>query len=137
MEAKDLSWKDAYLVGDPLIDAEHRAFFNQANAVMDSLRTGARKDDARLFYESFVKTLEAHFSDEEELMRRIGYPDLDAHRACHDDLLAGAALVERGLKTTVAGDELRAFIRRLLNLLVEHVVAEDMRYRPLLLATRE
>lgn len=131
MEAKDLSWKEAYLVGDALIDAEHRAFFEQANAVLDSLRAGAGKGEARRFYDAFVTGLEIHFADEEALMRRIGYAGLDAHRECHDDLLAGAALAEKGLETAEGDTELRAFIHRLLAMLVEHLVAEDARYKPL------
>lgn len=123
------AWKDAFAVGDTLIDAQHKSFFDEVNAVATALDQGAGREAVVDFYRAFYSGLMAHFRDEEALLLRIGYPDLEGHHAEHEALLASVSAVEGMLLT---GDELhqwRFVVKRLFIALVEHLVGTDMRYK--------
>lgn len=123
------AWKDAFAVGDTLIDAQHKSFFDEVNAVATALDQGAGRDAVIDFYRAFYSGLVVHFRDEEALLARICYPDLDGHHAEHQALLASVSAVEGMLLT---GDELhqwRFVVKRLFIALVEHLVGTDMRYK--------
>ena len=74
-----------------------------------------------------------HFAREEELQRRIGFPDLDAHRTSH-------AMLLKRLEAVMAHyadgcDEVRAGMLRTLGdslatWLVTHITSNDMEFRP-------
>jgi hemerythrin-like metal-binding protein len=75
-------WSDALAIGDPQIDWEHR----QLIALFGRLCDPARRGDVefrRTCLEELVAHVCTHFDHEEELMRRVGYPDLDHHRKAH------------------------------------------------------
>lgn len=123
-----VSWKDSFAVGDPLIDGQHREFFDVINAMAAALDHERAREAVTGHYRAFVSHLVQHFRDEEVLMERIGYPDLDNHNAEHDALLASVAAIEDLVLSGERG-ELRHAIKRLFAALVEHLVTEDLRYR--------
>lgn len=123
-----VTWKDSFAIGDPLIDGQHQEFFDVINAMAAALDHERPRDAVVGHYRAFLSHLVQHFRDEEVLMERIGFPDLDAHNAEHDALLAAVSAIE----DLVAGGEpmeLRYAIKRLFAALVEHLVTEDMRFR--------
>lgn len=123
------AWKDAFAIGDALIDAQHKSFFDEINAVAEALDQGAGREAVIAFYRTFYSGLVVHFRDEEALLARIAYPDVEAHHAEHQALLASVSAVEGMLLT---GDELhqwRFVVKRLFIALVEHLVGTDMRYK--------
>lgn len=123
------AWKDAFAVGDALIDSQHRAFFAEINAVAHALDNGEGREAVIEFYRSFYRGLVLHFRDEEALLARLAFPDLDAHHAEHQALLASVSAVEGML---LAGNDLhhwRFVVKRLFIALVEHLAGTDMRYK--------
>lgn len=123
------AWKEAFAVGDALIDAQHRAFFAEINAVAQALDRGQGREAVIEFYRSFYRGLVLHFRDEEAMLARVAFPDLDAHHAEHQALLASVSAIEGML---LAGDDLhhwRFVVKRLFIALVEHLAGTDMRYK--------
>ena len=79
-----LQWKDSFKIGDQEIDEQHRELFNRATYILAATSHEGQVIAAmRLF--QYMRT---HLSHEEELMRRIQYPD------CHSPC-AGASCVDR------------------------------------------
>lgn len=138
MKSEDtrVRWRDSFSVGDDLIDAQHREFFDEVNAVMDALEAGEGRDAVIAFYRHFVAGLLRHFRDEEVLLERIRYYDYDAHRTEHEALMASVTATEGLLLTAESPQDLRLIVRRLFAALVEHVVGEDMRYKTHVLAAQ-
>ncbi|MGB8226367.1 MAG: hemerythrin domain-containing protein, partial [Sedimentisphaerales bacterium] len=73
-------WTDELSVGNELIDSQHKRligfindFYNAADK--DNNEAAIRKAVGNLTY--YVKT---HFSDEENLMEKYNYPQLELHR---------------------------------------------------------
>jgi len=79
----DLKWQDSYLIGDTLIDNEHKKLFEIARkakeVVEPSMRKQKIKDEVRSIYE-YSKT---HFRHEEEYMDFIKFPALEEHKKDH------------------------------------------------------
>lgn len=122
-------WNDAFAVGDAVIDAQHQAFFLQIDTVSRALDHGQGWETVMTFYRTFCSTLVRHFRDEEVMLERIAFPDLDNHRAEHTALLASVAEVEEMLLGGENAQHWRRAVKHLFIALVEHLAASDMRYK--------
>lgn len=129
------AWKDAFAVGDALIDAQHKAFFAEINDVARALdhEDGCEREAVILFYRRFYRALVLHFRDEEAMLARVAFPDLDSHHAEHQALLASVSAVEGMLLTGEDIHHWRFVVKRLFIALVEHLAGTDMRYKSHLL----
>ncbi|MCR6633174.1 MAG: hemerythrin domain-containing protein [Magnetospirillum sp.] len=129
-------WNDAFLVGDAHIDAQHRAFFDEVNAVSTVLEQGSGREAVIDFYRAFTAALITHFRDEEAMLERLGYAGLERHRGEHEALLSAVASVEGLLLTGNDLHHWRLVVRRLFAALVDHLAGSDMRYKSLVLRSR-
>jgi hemerythrin len=120
-----VAWKDGFAIGDPLIDTQHQEFFSIINAMAAALEGEHARETVMGHYHIFVAHLVQHFRDEEALMERVGFTDLDTHNAEHAALLASVSAME---DQVAAGEplDLRLAIKRLFIALVEHLVTEDI-----------
>ncbi|MGE5518105.1 MAG: bacteriohemerythrin [Bacteroidota bacterium] len=123
------AWKDAFAVGDALIDEQHKAFFVEINDVARALDQGQGREAVIAFYRNFYSALVLHFRDEEAMLSRVAFPDLDAHHAEHQALLASVSAVEGMLLTGNDVNHWRFVVKRLFLALVEHLAGTDMRYK--------
>jgi hemerythrin len=114
-----MQWKEDYRIGDPAIDEQHQELFKRAATIIAAISPQGQALGVIRLYQ-YTRT---HFSHEEELMQRIGYPDYEAHCRMHQKLLA--RLDEISVQVS-AGNfikaELEAFISRWL---LDHIVLED------------
>jgi hemerythrin len=76
-------WTDALKVGDTEIDAQHEELFRQVNLLLEMTDTICL---TKCVIKLFRHTRE-HFSHEEDVMRRIRYPDIRRHLNAHNQLL--------------------------------------------------
>ena len=124
-----MRWTDSLAVGNALIDAQHRAFFDEVNAVVAALADGAPRVAVQRFHGAFIIALARHFRDEEMLLARVGYPDLDHHQAEHRALMASVSALTEILGHAESRAELLMVVRNTVTALIEHMALEDMRYR--------
>lgn len=82
-----LKWKPAYSLAIPSVDLEHREMIGLINECYESL--GGDTDAAAIeqFLGEIHTGISAHFALEEQLMRKSGYPEYEAHKEDHEDLL--------------------------------------------------
>lgn len=78
-----LQWTDSYLIGDAEIDAQHRHFFDLANAFVAAKEKATLTVCAMALY----KHTREHFGHEEALMRRLRFAGLQKHVAWHDGMI--------------------------------------------------
>ena len=117
-----------FIVGVEQIDREHQRLFEIAGRVHDGLsaRGEAAEATTRAAVAELLDYTATHFTSEESLMERAGYPGLEEHRRQHRHLLAQARDMEMRAEI---GDlsmpiELSRFIYRWL---VDHIEASDKR----------
>ena len=72
-----------------------------------------------------------HFSTEEELFDRFGYPEAPAHKKAHHDLVEKVLAFEQELKNGRAKVTME-IMRFLKDWLVGHIMGTDKRYAPYL-----
>jgi len=113
------SWKDAYSIGNAKIDAEHQRLFVLADNFSEAKDRAARTECAAQLFDY----TRVHFGHEEALMRETNYPDIDAHTAQHQHLIARlTAVAEQVANDTLNPAELKSFLT---GWLVGHIVTFD------------
>ncbi len=81
------TFSDELRLGHELIDGQHASLFEAVNQLHDAMRAGtSRQELSRILAFLRTYTLE-HFQMEEAFMRDTGYPELEAHRTEHTNLL--------------------------------------------------
>lgn len=76
-------WRDAFSVGDEIIDRDHRYLFSLVNTVELALRDDERADVLRLVLDQLVEYTADHFAREEQIQLRIQYPKYVQHKVEH------------------------------------------------------
>jgi hemerythrin len=121
-----VSFDQSLETGDPEIDAQHRELFARIAQLLEVARDRrARAEVARLltFLGDYVVQ---HFDAEERLMEASGYPEAEAHRAEHRELVAAYGRLYQEFKAE--GPSLQFLVRfenRITAWLREHIHCTD------------
>ncbi|MBS1210883.1 MAG: bacteriohemerythrin [Proteobacteria bacterium] len=120
-----LKWTDDLSVGNPLIDEDHRNIFDLLERLHQDMSSGQINQETQSIVDALRDYAEAHFSREEEFMRKIAYPHYAVHKAEHDrfvsEVCALQSRVARGART--AQLDIDQFLAGWLR---EHVLVRDM-----------
>jgi hemerythrin-like metal-binding protein len=119
---RPLQWQKTYECGHALIDAQHRTLFEDANALLDASRRGT--PDVLSRFDELISHVLGHFSDEERVLRDIGYTGYAAHRRSHMQLAEQAMKLREAM---ILGHHRHAeLLEFLLHDVVErHLLVED------------
>jgi len=79
-----IEWSKELETGVEEMDNQHKKLIALMNQVYALLREGKKEDACNFFREGLLSYVEKHLSDEEEFMRKIGYPELPAHEKLHE-----------------------------------------------------
>jgi hemerythrin len=124
----NLVWTPALSVGVPAIDAQHAELFRRAAALAAAAQEGPGSAEVYRTLAFLGDYVVSHFSQEEQLMRDVGYPGLEPHAAEHAGFVARflrfrAAFARGGADAALAA----SMQRELSSWLVEHVSGADRR----------
>ncbi len=98
-----ITWVPDYDLGIDCIDRQHRRLLEIVNRLNDAVEQRCPRGVIQSIVCDLTTYTEIHFSDEEDLMQRLGFPDWDKHRAEHTVLSAEL----RKLESALAGGQLR------------------------------
>ena len=116
-----LIWHESYNCGEPTIDQEHEKLFELANTLIASAFT--RSENPQQFDHNLEKLLAhvvQHFADEEAILARHHYADLDNHALAHKVLVEHALQLRNAI---LAGG---GTIGELVSFIASEVVAQHM-----------
>lgn len=114
-----LQWQESYKTGDAEIDTQHQALFEHVNQFLAATDSAGKLRQAT----ALLQHTREHFVHEEQLMRRVSYPESGMHAKLHADLLVRLnALTERLGHDTVIDSELEEFLG---TWLVHHMATAD------------
>ncbi|MDR2019333.1 MAG: bacteriohemerythrin [Treponema sp.] len=124
-----VEWNNRFLIGIPLIDKQHKNLVDMTNKLYMGCLKGNEEAGShflRAIHEA-VDYTRYHFSTEEQLMRRIGYPELAAHRRQHEDFIRE---ILREVNTFKDGKKFvpNLFVRYLRDWVLTHIAVSDRRY---------
>ncbi|WP_099205056.1 bacteriohemerythrin [Scatolibacter rhodanostii] len=125
-------WREAYAVGVPLIDSQHKELFNRVEVFMQTLRSSVsweekvyRVNETLDFMKGYVVE---HFQDEETFQKRIEYPGYQRHKAIHDSMVSYVLEVSEQYEKSGYNEQLmQQFAGKLMAWLINHVAVEDKR----------
>jgi hemerythrin len=117
-------WDDRLSIGNPAIDAQHRAIFNLVGEVDALWRGGASVTQWRGIADKANRILETHFRYEELVLAEAAYPALAEHARQHDAIRADLAAI-RAIGSEHAGLRLSNFI---LGVTMGHGINSDSDY---------
>lgn len=121
-----VTWQNAYSLGIPEIDEQHKTLFELINKLWDALVKRSSIESQLLVIEGLEHYTIAHFAAEETLMRVIKYPKLDAHKQTHDKFVQRIAEEKTRL---LAGNGLSLDVLYFLkDWLVNHILVDDQDY---------
>ena len=121
-----IEWQDNLSIGVLEIDIQHKLLFDKFNAFLAACQAETESDGVyRLFWflEAYAVT---HFTEEEKLMQRIGYPNYLNHRELHLHFAAEVGKLKERLRTEGPTESLVATIRMFVSgWLIEHISRVD------------
>ena len=94
-----IEWNEYLSVGVAEIDNQHKQLFDKFNAFLAACDADKGSEEvSRLFWflDAYIAT---HFADEENLQKRIGFPDYPKHREQHQEFTRKLAELKERLQT--------------------------------------
>lgn len=121
-----VAWSDAYSLGLPEIDDQHKVLIDLINQLWDAIIKRARPEEMLTIVEELEKYTISHFGAEETFMRMTGYPEFDRHKKFHDDFVARIGAEK---KVVQAGGHLSLeLLKYLRDWLINHILVADKAY---------
>ncbi|MBX3717171.1 MAG: diguanylate cyclase [Burkholderiales bacterium] len=118
--ALHLAWQEAYECGEATIDDEHRELFALANRAIDATLGGGGREGVLAALDGLIAHVARHFADEEAILARLRYGDLEPHRRAHEGLVRRALWLRERVGSGEAG------MGALVEFLAQDVVARHM-----------
>ncbi|MCP5197478.1 MAG: bacteriohemerythrin [Gammaproteobacteria bacterium] len=124
-----VTWSDAFSVGDPTIDQQHRQLIDITNSLHRAMLAGEGKNVIGHFVDQLTEYTIKHFQHEENMLEACNYPELTAHRKKHADLVNKVRELKEKLITgkRFVEMETKKFLQ---SWLIEHIQHNDKKYSP-------
>jgi hemerythrin-like metal-binding protein len=117
-------WKDAYSVGNELLDSQHKRLIELANELNGDADLGEVLDGLSRYGD-------AHFRAEESLLEAADYPDLEQHRKYHAAFRDWLEGVVEAYRSGGDGAVVRRDVHHDLSIwLANHLLVSDQAFEP-------
>ena len=129
-----LQWSRELSVHIPEIDAEHKHFIELINALNEAIAERMSFSEVRRRMQDVLDDAVAHFEHEEALFIEWGYPEAEQHAREHAAATKIFGEIMRRIKNSERAEEWEEAGMQVRQLLVAHLLNEDMKYRDFRLA---
>jgi len=124
-------WSSKFESGHEGIDAQHKELFDDSNEIFETILSIKTKEEQLESLMKIMDDLKEHFDYEEEVLREIGYPEVNYHAVSHMNLINNAKLfIDKFQKDEVEIIEVLNFI--IFEVIADHLYREDRLYFPYL-----
>lgn len=125
-----IAWSEAFSVGNPLLDSDHRILIDLLVQLFDATDTGQSRDVVGSVLSALSEYAEHHFRREEVMMAASGYPDIEAHKAEHRRLETHVRDVSGRYRAGERGVLDEQVVELLKKWLTQHIQVTDKSYKP-------
>lgn len=131
-----ISWSDKFSVGFESIDNQHAKIIQLINTLIEHQNDSM---DSKIMVDTIAELLKyssQHLEYEEKLLKSLEYPEYTQHKEFHVEyveVIAGysiEAITTKNMSPTV-------FMEFLKHWWTEHILKEDMKFKPFLLAIQK
>ncbi len=125
-------WRDGYSVGIVSIDNQHKKLVNLINQLQTAVDYSTGELFEREALDELVKYTITHFQFEEGLMKEHGYPQFEAHRTKHNEMVSrvNQLLDEYPEKPHATMEKATGFLK---SWLINHINGTDKEYSEFLI----
>lgn len=126
-----MPWTSKFELTIPEIDTHHKELVRLVNKLHKAMRMQKGAEEVKNILANLAEYTVFHFGFEEDLFQKHSYPEYDAHKKIHEDLVAQVVSFQDDLKngkTTVTLD-LMTFLK---DWLKNHILKTDKAYVPFL-----
>ncbi|MBI1209442.1 MAG: bacteriohemerythrin [Azospirillum sp.] len=124
---KSVEWTDAMSVGSDVLDGHHKMIIDCLNRLQPLIGSEEREADIASVVEALEEFVLIHFSEEEQCMKKAGYPDWQAHKEQHDRMFDIVFGLKADLDHGRTIDAERLF-ELFYDWLLQHILGEDRKY---------
>lgn len=123
----EIEWKDEYSVGIQHIDDDHKKLISLLNQFTVAYDHAMSEEFEKKALEELIDYTRYHFEREEKLMSDNDYPDFDAHKAKHEEMIKQvASFID--LYNEKGHDALQEISEYLTVWLINHINGTDKEY---------
>jgi hemerythrin-like metal-binding protein len=126
-----VTWREDLAIGIGAVDEDHRKLFGLINNLQTAIYYPAGETFERQALNELVDYTKYHFTREEELMERNGYPELAAHKRQHQEMIAKVQSYLDAYESDREGT-VQALTLFLKDWLIHHIAGTDRQYGPFL-----
>lgn len=121
-----IEWSEALETGNDNIDSQHKQLIAYLNDLLDACVKGSELDALSGNLNFLVNYAARHFSDEEEIQQKYGYPGYPAHRLKHESFKQAAKALMRDFEEKGSSAELsKALYDTVAMWFIQHISRED------------
>ncbi|HTH15962.1 MAG TPA: bacteriohemerythrin, partial [Magnetospirillum sp.] len=112
-------------------DGHHQMIIDCLNRLHPLLGVAGSEQDVLAVMATLEDFVLVHFSEEEQSLKRAGYPDWRAHKELHDQMYDVVFSLKSDVERGNVVDAQRLF-DLIYNWLIQHILGEDKKYVPYL-----
>jgi hemerythrin-like metal-binding protein len=122
-----LTWNHACSVGVRAMDNQHGVLMDAMNDLRLAVVHGSGRESVCELLDHFIEFMRMHFTCEERLMEKTGFPGLSEHRAIHQSIMAQILQSAHRLQYG-DGVDISALLCLLKDGYIEHIAGIDQQY---------
>ncbi len=84
---KVYEWSQNYSVGVVILDEHHKELFKILNQLFNLMDESADDDPILKVIDNLLNYTHYHFAEEEKIMAKIDYPELEEHKILHKEII--------------------------------------------------
>lgn len=123
-----VTWNDSLSVGVPSIDDQHKKLVSLLNQLHDGMMSGKGKVILGGVLQGLIEYTTVHFKYEEDLFARTGYPESEAHKKEHADLVRSVKEIRQKYETAGPSALTISVMSFLKSWLTSHIQGADRKY---------
>jgi hemerythrin-like metal-binding protein len=124
---KFIEWSSDISVGSERLDEHHKIIIDCLNQLHPLIGAAGRDDEVRAVLDKLEDFVLIHFSEEEQCMKKAGYPDWVAHKEQHDKMYDIVFNMKSDVEHGRALNGQHLF-ETIYKWLLEHIMGEDRKY---------
>lgn len=123
-------WTPDMSVGLARLDDDHKGLIAIINRLAETLGKPGQHATIDQAFRALLRYTEIHFGREEAVLNAVHYPPLEGHRAQHKDFIHDILEMRQAFGNASDEEAQRELLDYLKTWLTNHIMIEDMAYRP-------
>ena len=123
-------WKDAYRIGNDVIDEQHEELFHRIEKLLMMARSADLEENRKQcehMLDYLVEYTDFHFNSEEALQNSKNYVDYEQHKKTHQEFRNTVLVYRQRIRQDFSAAMLKRFLGTLLTWLTVHVQGCDQK----------